>query len=564
MTGGPGRRSRLLDHLVGALFAAVYMAILISTAHNLGYARDEGFYFTAARKYQKWFDVLDEDPARAMEDKVIGKHWVYNHEHPALMKTLFGFSERIFHKKLDLLSPSTALRLPGMLTGALAVYLIFLWGSFAWGRGAGAFAAVVFAMMPRVFYHAHLCCFDIPITFFWLLVVYLYWRSLDSTRFGIAAGAAFGLALAVKLNAFFIPFVLAIHFLTLYLRWRKAPRESRGRPPKPWAFLSGLVLAPPIFFAHWPWLWFDTIRHVGSYLGFHSNHPHYNTAYFGENIIQAPTPISYPFVLTLLTVPTVVIALFVAGALLRGRHHLPRKLEEKVEGFWKPAGPASLNGLDLLIFLNVLVPIAIIAFPTVPVFGGTKHWMTAMPFIAMFAGIGAARLGDVAAAALGRLPSRVVRVAVVAALLVPPIQQTYTSHPFGLASYVPMAGGAPGAADMGMLRQFWGYTTTGVLPFLNDRTPKGKGVWFHDTAQPSVKMFREEGLLRRDIRATNIKTAAYSIVHHELHMVRNESWVWNRYKTFSPVHVLTYQGVPIVSVYENPRVARGEGKGKKR
>ncbi len=559
-------QKRWRDHLIGLGLGVVYLGVLIATASNLGVARDEGFYFSAARKYQRWFDVLSEDASAAMDDKVIGYNWSYNHEHPALMKTLFGFSDRVFHKKLDILSPSTALRLPAMITGALCVYLIFIWGSFSFGRRAGLFAAFGFALMPRVFYHAHLCCFDLPITFFWLLVTYLYWRSLSSARFGLAAGIAFGFALCVKLNAFFLPFVLGLHYAVLLYRWKKAGGKTVAPAPRPGAFVSGLVFAPIIFFAHWPWLWFDTVKHVGSYMGFHSHHPHYNTAYFGQNIVDAPTPVSYPFVLTLLTVPTVIMILFAVGSLIRARHHLPARMEKLVEDRWSPTGPPSTGGLDLLLALSVFVPMAIIAMPNVPIFGGTKHWLPSMPFIALLAGVGAVRLMDVASSALARLPGKLIQAAVLVLLLAVPLQQTITSHPFGLASYVPLMGGARGAASAGMLRQFWGYTTAGVLPWLEREVPKNKGVWFHDTAAPSVSMFREEGTLRRDIKSVKIKSSAYALLHHELHMVRNESWIWNQYRTTTPEHVLTYQGVPMVSIYKRPprpkKPARKKHRGK--
>jgi len=562
------RGGRTLDHLIGAALGIVYLGFLIGSAAPLGYARDEGFYFSAARKYQRWFDALAEDPSRALEDKTIKYYWDYNHEHPALMKTLFGFSDRLLNKELEVMSPSTALRFPAMVTAALCVYLLYVWGSFAFGRREGLFAAVAFALMPRVFYHAHLCCFDVPITFFWLLVSYLYWRSLASWRFGLAAAIAFGFALCVKLNAFFLPFVLGLHYTAMVIRWKRAGGEASGPGPKPWAFVFGMVAAPIIFLAHWPWLWFDTLAHIGAYLGFHSNHPFYNTAFFGENIVNAPTPISYPFVMTAFTVPTVILVLFAAGSLLRLRHHLPPAVARALERVWKPAGSGSASGHDLLLFLGAAVPICIIALPTVPVFGGTKHWMPSMPFVALLAGVGAARLTDVASAVLSRLPARAVQIAVLALVLAVPLQQTITSHPFGIASYVPMIGGARGAATLGMLRQFWGYTTAGVLPWINENVPKRKGVWFHDTAAPSVAMFKEEGALRADIRSVQVKASDFALLHHELHMIRDESWIWNIYRTIAPRHVLTYQGVPIVSVYERPaarkgKTAKGAGDGTK-
>ncbi len=546
-------RSRKTDHAVGLALGIAYVVILVATASEIGFARDEGFYFRASRGYQKWFDVLGEDSSKALEEKTVGRHWSYNHEHPALMKIAFGFSERILHKKLDLMSPSTALRFPGMLSAGLCVYLLFLWGSFAFGRREGFFAAMAFALMPRVFYHAHLCCFDVAMTAVWFLVFYLYWRSLASWKFGLAAGVAFGFALCVKLNAFFLPAVMGLHFIVVYVRWRRAGGKSSGPAPKPWAFVYGLIFGPLIFMAHWPWVWFSTFKRIGRYMGFHSHHPFYNTAYFGENIVNAPTPVSYPFAMTLFTVPTVIILLFAAGSLLRARHHFPQRLERVVERFWKARGPLLVHGHDLLTFIGVLFPIALIALPGVPVFGGTKHWMPAMPFLALLAGVAAARLMDVASGVFVRIPAKVTGAVVLMVLLMAPLQQTVTSHPFGLASYVPLMGGARGAASAGMLRQFWGYTTAGVIPWLNRNVQKGGGVWYHDTARPSVSMFREEGMIRRDIRnQLKLKSAHYALVHHELHMIRNESWIWNLWKTITPEYVLTYQGVPIVSVYKKP------------
>jgi hypothetical protein len=161
----------------------------------------------------------------------------------------------------------------------------------------------------------------------------------------------------------------------------------------------------------------------------------------------------------------------------------------------------------------------------------------------------------VAAERLPGLSARAARAMVILLLLIPPLQQTVTSHPYGLASYTPLAGGAPGAADTGMTRQFWGYTTAGVLPFLNEHVPERGRVYFHDTAGPSVQMFRTDGSLRKDIRGSNIKGSDFALVHHELHMIMVDTYIWNIYGIHHPVHVSTYQGVPIVSVYEAPPAA---------
>lgn len=546
----PGNtRWRFINHGIGLGLGMCYLAILLATARPIGFARDEGFYFTAARDYQKWFDILYQDPALAFDKKTIDKNWRYNREHPALMKTLFGFGDRLLHKKWGLMSPSTAMRFPAMVSAALTVYLIFLWGAMIFGIRAGLFAAIGFGMMPRVFYHAHLACFDMPITFMWLLVSYLYWRSLSSGRYGLAASVAFGFSLCVKLNAFFLPFVLGCHYVILLVFRRFYSKNKPASAPKPWSFVFGAVLAPPIFFAHWPWIWHDTLARLGHYLGFHSGHSHYNTAWFGKNVVMAPTPIFFPLVMTLITVPTTLVILSLIGGAIQGRGMIPESFDKKLSRLFRDTSVESKDGLTVLLLLGAAFPIALISLPGVPIFGGTKHWLPAYPFICLFAGLGAVRFLDYVSRIFCRFPKSVLQPVLLGFLLSPIVQQTITSHPLGLASYAPLIGGAPGAASLGMTTQFWGYTTAGVLPFLNANVPENGNVFFHDTASASVNMFREEGLLRPDIRFSGVGKSSMALIHHELHMIRQEAWIWNAYGSLRPVYILDYQGVPIVSVF---------------
>ncbi len=539
------RSKRCVDHLVGVLLASVYLSALLITASDVGFARDEGFYFTASRSYQKWFDELFENPKSAVTQDRIDKYWRYNHEHPALMKTLFGFSERIFHKNLKLMNPSTANRFPGMLTAALTIYLLFIFGTELFGRSAGISAALFFALMPRVFYHSHLACFDIPITMMWLAVFYFYYKSLNSWRYGIIAGAVFGLALCTKLNAFFLPFLVVFHYvcLLIYQKRNKAPI------PFPYGIIFGAILAPLIFLAHWPWIWNDTWYRLMEYMGFHSGHDHYNTAWFGENIVGPPTPIALPVGMTLVTVPSVIIALFLFGAAIRLDHHLPQFVRRKLSPESLPFGPKSVRGYDLLWLIALVFPIALISMPNVPIFGGTKHWMPAYPFMTLIAGFAVSRLIDIVSKLIPKVSASVCAIGVIAFVSLPPLHQTVTSHPFGLESYVPLIGGVPGAATLGMTRQFWGYTTRSIIPWLNTNFPNGANVEIHDTTVSSWRMYQEDGILNSSLRPSRLAESDVALLHHELHMIMVEARIWARYKTFTPAHVLTYQGVPIISIY---------------
>jgi hypothetical protein len=52
MTDRSARKLDRLDFLLAAGLFMTYLALLLATVKDLGYARDEGFYFQAARSYE--------------------------------------------------------------------------------------------------------------------------------------------------------------------------------------------------------------------------------------------------------------------------------------------------------------------------------------------------------------------------------------------------------------------------------------------------------------------------------------------------------------------------------
>ncbi|HVZ35957.1 MAG TPA: glycosyltransferase family 39 protein, partial [Polyangiaceae bacterium] len=215
---------RLIDPLIGTGLFGGYLAALLATVKNLGYARDEGFYYHAARTYGEWFTLLGSDPAQAFRRPEIDRFWQENHEHPALMKSLFWLSQHCFTGTL-FREPGTATRFPAMVLSALTVALIFVWGKRSYGRAGGIVAALAFACMPRVFYQSHLCCFDLPIVAFWLFVTYAYYRSLEtrSVWWALATAVLFGLALDTKHNAYFIAPAFCVQVLVCHVLERRLP-----------------------------------------------------------------------------------------------------------------------------------------------------------------------------------------------------------------------------------------------------------------------------------------------------------------------------------------------------
>jgi hypothetical protein len=136
-------------------------------------------------------------------------------------------------------------------------------------------------------------------------------------------------------------------------------------------------------------------------------------------------------------------------------------------------------------------------------------------------------------------------------VLLGPLAITAHSHPFGLSSYTPVVGGTAGGADLGLNRQFWGFTTQSLAPWLQEHARRGASVYIHDTVWDAWTRMTEEKRLRSDLRAVGAPgDGDFAIVHHELHMGEIDDEIWMAYGSDAPAYVLTQDGVPIISLYQ--------------
>jgi 4-amino-4-deoxy-L-arabinose transferase-like glycosyltransferase len=572
MKAGHARKTALRDHAIGATLAFLYVTWLLWTARSLGFARDEGFYFHAASDYARWFQLLFTHPAQALEQGAIDASWATNHEHPALMKSLFALSWMFFHQKHRLFADaSTAFRFPGMLMAGMALWVTYVFGARVWSRRAGLVASVLLGLMPSVFYHAHLACFDAPMMAMWVLCVYVYWRShvAGGLSWALASGIVFGLALETKHNAWMLPAVFVVH--AAVVNAKPFVRRLRiGSVLVPSSLIAMATIGPFVFYALWPWIWNDTLNRVQAYIAFHLNHEYYNIEFLHKNYYGPPSPKAYAPVMIVATVPLVTLALFALGAFDRLRNFAARLRTRLTPILEHRAGRllgrfmGSAEGIsferdkhrtDLLLLLGLAVPLAPFFLDKTPIFGETKHWLPSYPFLALFAGRGF----DVVARAMerafaDRLGARQIRLAgagLFACVTLAPLAVTAHSHPFGLSAYTPIVGGTAGGADLGLCRQFWGFTTQSLAPYFDRAATPNASVFIHDTAWDSWAQMLDERRLRPDLRGVGSPAEAdFSIVHHELHMEEVDVACWVSYGHDNPDYVLAHDGVPIISVYK--------------
>lgn len=562
------------DAAVAAALGLTYLALLLATVDGLGYARDEGFYYHAARVLEAYFGLFGEPGAEPFAREVTDRYFAVNHEHPVLMKLLFALSHRVLHEGLGLFSEhGTAYRFPAMLLAALAVSVTYLFGRAAYGRPPALLSAALFAAIPAIFYHSHLACFDVPVLSLWLVTTYVYYRSLTARglAFVIGSGVLYGLLLDTKHNAWLLPFALLLHLAltrgAAITRGFPLPLGRERRLIVPYSLLAMATLGPVVFFAGWPWIWHDTIARLREYAEFHLGHEYYNMEFLGRTYWKPPMPRLYAWVMTLATVPAITLSLFAlgAGASLRNAFGAPlaRILRRSAPVSADTAGVARTPeriSLDALWAVCLLVSYAPWFSSDTPIFGGTKHWLTAYPFLGLFAGRGFVLVVDGLTGALRSRSwferwggARGVAAGVACACAIGPAVMTAHSHPFGLSFYTPLVGGAPGAASLGLNRTFWGYTTGSLAAALNERGSPGDVVYVHDTALQSWELMTRDGRVRSDLRGTlNIHASRLALYHHEPHMSRVEYQIWVDYGTLAPVAVADYDGVPVAWLYQRP------------
>jgi hypothetical protein len=490
-------------------------AAMALTQAPVGFVRDEGYYFTAAQNYEAWLRLLLSNPLQAVAQTE--RYWSYNFEHPGLAKLLFAASHLVFSTWTHALPDALAWRLPAFVFAGLLSYWLCLLGSSR-SRAAGVLAPLLFWCAERTFFHGHLAAFDVPICALWAGVGVAWLAAIGGRRADkLWFAFLYGVALAVKHNAWFLPPVLLVHALLL-------PRGSRAAALKTLPFI---ILSPIVLFALWPLLWHDPARHLGDWIAFHTHHVHYAWWYFGQVLRAPPFPVWYPIVVDALVLPLpIVLLLGAAGISLlvgfaRRRLDAQRLLE------------LGLAGAALLPFL----------LTTTPVFGGIKHWLG---FLALLCPEGAALLVAVA-------PTPRKLAAASAAVFLPGLWQIAHLHPYGTSAYGELAGDVPGAATLGMQRQYWSNNVTAVLPWLNEHAPPGARVYFHEVNVESYRTYVLMGMLRDDLRyAPSPEQSDYAVLQWHREFRDREPETWNAYKTHRPATGLYLDGVPQIVVYARP------------
>ena len=465
-------KSFKLERLGMALLISVFVfVLLLATAPDIGLTWDEPAYIAAARSYMGWYGQVFTNPKEAFREEVITKAWDVNHEHPPLDKIWSGAVWTLAH---NFTNDLTAHRMGNMLLVAVLAGLLYLLILDAYGQVAGLVSVAALLTMPRFFFHAHLSALDIPAAISVFIVTFAFWKTLErkSWAWGLLLGLIWGLALATKINAIFVP-------ITLGLWWLIFRRDLRN-------FVRLIIMgvtAIPVFFTVWPWLYYNTYDRLTTYLGFMTtDHFKIGQYYFGK--FYMPPPWHFGFVMLWAVLPLGLTVLYLIGIVRAGTG--------KQDG-----------GLGWLLFLSALTPILAISSGKSMVYDNERLIMVTFPFLAGLIGVGFGWI----VSGLGKLSERwnkpiISRGGVVILILlafVPQIVTMVRLYPHYLSYYGESVGGLAGATRLGLETTYWCETYSLVLPIINEQAKPNERIWVDPWSHDVLIYYQTQGYLRKDL-----------------------------------------------------------------
>lgn len=367
-------------------------------------------------------------------------------EHPPAMATLAAATSAVLSNGLGIMDPFDGFH---ALNAFLAAFLLFAFWRFLeprYGSLVAVAAVTLLFSMPRVFAHllANIKDFPLMVLFSMSLMFFVSGYERGSKRRMLVAGVLWGLALATRPNALFLPMIVVGVVLVA-----KIPRPWQNRKLQLATTMAGAGVAGLMtLFLSWPYLWAEPITRYLEHLQFLT----------GRHATTRAESLAPALQALLLTTPPLVLALFVVGLL-----PLAKKLRQREPNAW----------LLLLWLLNI--PLRYL-LPGAINYDGVRHFLEIFPPIAAIAALGLA-IPIRRMAAEFKQPTRA-RAGLLVVALLPGMWLNFSTHPFQIAYWNSFAGGSYGAwhGKRPQAGDYWGLSYRQGLRWLNDNAPQGSAV----------------------------------------------------------------------------------------
>jgi len=499
--GFNAKRTRRLSAII------LFFVVLFITAYTIpeyGITWDEPFsFFVGVKQMDNWVNAVKEafikgDITSAFSHKLTHSYWQppnaisqkydYYNNHPPVTRIAGFLSWRLLR---GISNELFSMRFAAAIFFALMVTVIFLLGcevSYVTGLMAAGFVLTI----PRLFAFSHFLTTEIFLTSFWVFCAFFFWKAVHSKSraWCIAFWLTFGTAINIKFTALLIPMPL---FLFVGLRHR-----NRLFSLLKWSPLS---LLPAYLFN--PTWWHHPIS------DFYKHHillsltrtSYFNpsTFYFGR--IYSSPPWHYPLVLTLLTVPTTILAFlfasFPATYLINKKQHIREFFE--------------------FALFNMLAMLTIASIPGAPRYDGARLFLPVFPFLALIAAYPAALVCGYYLRLIKKVKYKfgmaIAGLLIILIISGHQVKQTLLYLPYELSYYNEIAGGLSGAYKLGMEASYWlEAISPEFISMVNRLLPPNASLGNYPDNPAIFTCYKRNGILRSDIQVASWKEAEFVAV----------------------------------------------------
>jgi Flp pilus assembly protein TadD len=510
------------------------LAAVMATIGDIGITTDEPNYYNSCLQQIAWFQQAFQhfstgNWSAPFNPEFLDRYWNFEllfNVHPPFYKLCSSLTLTLFESWLGTME---AYRLAPAIMFSILVSLLFWTAGRRYGLVAGFWVAGSFALMPRVFGHAHIGATDMPMTLLWFASAVSFHRALESKKWAVVFAVVYGLALSTKFTAFIIPLPLVAYVL-VYRRFKEST----------WPVVAAIVTGPLIMIGLNPQWWHNTFERVCLYLGnslTRSEYLHIPTFYLGK-IYGFNLPWHHSLVYTLFTVSPLVLAGFIYG-------------------FWRIVRERCRDTWATHMLIHWLALHAVMMLPGSPGHDGVRLFLPSFAFLAAVSAKGFYHFcAEILPRMAARLPRSRLRLETFGAwlllcvMIVPSAIVLARVHPYELSYYNSLAGGIPGAHKLGMETTYWWDPLNEEgCRLINDTLPDSARVfamnpWYFDS-------LKRLGRIKKSLTFTK-DNFQYVLQYSRQGFFEGQDWIL--YLKGKPLVELKKDGVRLLCIFQSPLV----------
>lgn len=528
------------------VISLVFFIYGLVTLGNYGINWDAPYHYQRGNAYVRKIITGDEDYSglsknnrrSVYQDDAFDYNWVMDKEpvhHAPLGGMMASVFNALFFRILGIVDDIDSYHLFTLTAGSMLTALVGIWASQVAGKRAGFASALSLSLYPLLLGERMFNFKDPPEAFWFVLTIYLFWLGITHRKKTalVVSAISCGFALLTKINIVFAVFIIVPWLIGYFTHYVKRPAAVLV------SFAPVMLLYPFIvfglFIALWPYLWTDTIDHIGKaleyYIGIATGISYQDPSFYflGFN--------TYPFQYWFYTTPLVTLLLTAVGIFSLIKH--------------KSFGKEGTYGLWLLLFL---VPILRVTVPGMGSYGGVRQILEFSAGMALLSGLGFSYL-------ISLLPSTGIQKSravygILLLLYFPVLYKLVSIHPNENLYFNELIGGLSGAKERNFpgWDQSFGNIYYQGIKWVNEHAEEGARIAYpiqgtHNHV--SVSKVRSDISLSGWYWSGSRQEGEYIIEPNIVGNLQNKYSVQYERTVLKSVHEVTVDGVPLLAVYKN-------------